>query len=802
MKDKVLVIDKNPNRTDYSKLLGGMPVDVVYLTEEKVKTLYKKHVTLDMNIIFDYAHVVLVGADALKIFSKSTAISDATGRNVKLKTSKEFEGKEHDGLYAIVNPAMQHFKPEIKPILETSVNAIISLISGKTVSKAPVDYKAITTEEEALAYLDLLQAEKVQAIGLDSETTAFYPRDGYVLGVSISHKTHQGVYIHADALSDLVSFRFQKEVLDNPNVDIFLHNAKFDMKFFTYHFHWQFAKAFREHRLHDTMLLHYVLDERSGTHGLKSLTIKYTDMGNYDEALDDFKKEYCSLHKLKQEDFSYDLIPFDIIWPYAAGDTDATLRLAKKFKPLVDSNPALSSLYYNVMLPGLQFLTTMEDRGVPTDKERLIKCKHALYDKINVLNERLYTRPEVAEFEAKMGKKLNPGSVMQLRTLLFDIAKITPLNKFTGTGAISTDAEVLEKLGETHELPKLLLEIRKATKVLNTYIIKMLDNIDRDGCLRTGFSQHTTTSGRLSSSGKLNLQQLPRDDAMVKACIVAPEGYKIVAVDMETAEMWVAAALSGDKNLQKVFNDMADKSVISADFHSSIAHMVFRPNCLAHELKEMFPALRQPSKAISFGILFGSGPSKVAESINESLFEQHVKTGCPYEPIDKIDAQGYIDTYFNRFPDLKRWIEDSHEQIKQHGFIYSHFGRKRRLRNIRSASRETVGEELRSGFNAIIQGASSDVLLLGAVEAENRIQELGMDASIRMLVHDSIVAIVREDQVDEYTALVIECIQRDRGLNFGGHGVGVESDSEKGGSDDYSCGKFAKQYPELYELKG
>lgn len=800
MTNKVLVIDKNPNRTDYSKLLGGLPVDVAYLTEEKVKTLYKKHVTLDLDIIFQYESVILVGADALKIFSKSTAISDNTGRRVKLKPSKEFEGKEHDGLYALINPAMQHFKPEVKPILESSIDAILGFISGEVLVQAPVHYRAITDEVEALEYLDLLQEVKAFEIGLDSETTAFYPRDGHVLGVSISHETHQGVYIHADAISDVFCMRFQNEVLDNSNVAVYLHNAKFDMKFFTYHFGWDFAKCFREGRLHDTMLLHYVLDERSGTHGLKSLTIKYTDMGNYDEALDDFKKDYCKMHKIKQEDFTYDLIPFEILSEYAAGDTDATLRLAQKFRPIVEQNPALSNLYYNVMLPGLQFLTTMEDRGVPTDKARLIKCKHALYEKINILNEKLYQMPEVLEFEAKMGKKLNPGSVIQLRTLLFDIAKITPLNKFTGTGAISTDAEVLEKLGEKHELPKLLLEIRKATKVLNTYIIKMLDNIDRDGCLRTGFGQHTTTSGRLSSSGKLNLQQLPRDDAMVKGCIVAPEGYKVVAVDMETAEMWIAASLSGDKNLQKVFNDMADKSIVSADFHSSIAHMVFQPNCLAHELKKKYPALRQASKAISFGILFGSGPSKVAESINESLFEQHVETGCPYEPIDKDQAQVYIDTYYARFPELKAWIEASHDQIKQYGFIYSHFGRKRRLRNIRSSSRETVGEELRSGFNAIIQGASSDVLLLGAIDAENEIQRSGMDASIRMLVHDSIVAIVREDQVEEYTNLVISCVQKDRGLNFGGHGVGVEADSEDGGSEDYGCGKFKKQYPELYAV--
>lgn len=197
--------------------------------------------------------------------------------------------------------------------------------------------------------------------------------------------------------------------------------------------------------------------------------------------------------------------------------------------------------------------------------------------------------------------------------------------------------------------------------------------------------------------------------------------------------------------------------------------------------------------------LFGSGKEKVAESINEALFEQHVEQGTPYNPINGEKAQEYIDTYFRKFPQLKRWIDACHKQILTHGFIYSHFGRKRRLRNIKSPDRSVVGEELRSGFNAIIQGASSDVLLLGAADADMEIKRRGLDASIRMLVHDSVVAIVKDECVEEYTQLIIECIQKDRGLNFGGHGVGVDADSEAGGSLDYSCGKFAKQYPELME---
>lgn len=530
MASKILVIDKSPSRVDFSQIFG-INVDVAYLTQEKVKTLYKKDVTLDLNIIFEYEHVILIGADALKAIGKGT-VTDSTGTRVKLKSDKVFIQTEHNGLYSCVNPAMQHFKPEIKPILEASVASILSMINGTKKAKVPVDYRPIVEEDEAIQYLTSVYEDKtIHGIGLDSETTGFYPRDGFVLGLSMSHKTHQGVYIHADAIGDEFCALFQNLIIDNPNMDIYLHNAKFDMKFFAYHFNWDFAFAFKQKRLHCTMLMHYVLDERTGTHGLKSLAIKYTDMGNYDEALDEFKKDYCATHKIKQEDFTYDLIPFEIIYDYAAADTDATLRLAHKFKPLIDQNPKLSNLYYNVMLPGLQFLTKMEDRGVPLNKERLEKCKHYLYDKINNLNEQLYARPEVVEFEQLMGKRLNPGSVQQLRTLLFDIAGIPPMDKYTGTGQLSTDAEVLEKLGEKHELPRLLLEIRKSTKILNTYIIKMLDNIDSDGRLRTGFSQHTTTSGRLSSSGKLNLQQLPRDDAMVKGCIVAPPGYRVVAVD-------------------------------------------------------------------------------------------------------------------------------------------------------------------------------------------------------------------------------------------------------------------------------
>ena len=269
---------------------------------------------------------------------------------------------------------------------------------------------------------------------------------------------------------------------------------------------------------------------------------------------------------------------------------------------------------------------------------------------------------------------------------------------------------------------------------------------------------------------------------------------------MTTAEVWVAAALSGDKGLQQVFVNMTRDPAKYPDFHSNIAHMVFGLSCEPQEVKKLFPALRQAAKAITFGILYGSGPAKVAQAVNEALLEQSLKTGEPYVPCTKEKAEEYIAVYFKRFPRLKQWITECHNQILNHGFIYSHFGRKRRLRNITSSDRGVIGEELRSGFNAIIQGASSDILLLGAIDAEAEITARKLDAQILCMVHDSVVAEVHESCVEEYLELVVRNIQKDRGLMIPGAPMGVDSDSEDGGSFDYSCGKLQKQYPTVAAL--
>jgi DNA polymerase I-like protein with 3'-5' exonuclease and polymerase domains len=260
------------------------------------------------------------------------------------------------------------------------------------------------------------------------------------------------------------------------------------------------------------------------------------------------------------------------MYPYAAIDAGVTFLLYCKFKPAIQKNKKLDWVYNNLLIPGCSMLIEMQDNGVPFDRPRLVKAQRMMQTDIDAAIEKLYKHEEVAKFEEFQGKTFNPGSTQQLRTLLFDFLGLKPTGKKTGTQADSTDKEVLAELGQQHEIPNLILDIRQRSKIKNTYLDKILPALDGDSRLRTNFNLHSTTSGRLSSSGKLNMQQLPRDNPAVKGCIKARPGYVIVSMDLTTAEVYVAAVLSGDKELMNVFQS-------GGDFHSTVAKKVFKLNC-------------------------------------------------------------------------------------------------------------------------------------------------------------------------------------------------------------------------------
>ena len=391
--------------------------------------------------------------------------------------------------------------------------------------------------------------------------------------------------------------------------------------------------------------------------------------------------------------------------------------------------------------------------------------------------ETLYKNPKIVEFERFKANPFNPNSTVQLRSLLFDYLGLTPTKK-TATGAASTDAEVLESLAEESEVPGLILEIRKKSKIKNTYLDKIIPQLDTDSRLRTGFNLHSTTSGRLSSSGKLNMQQLPRDNPLVKGCIAARPGYVIVAMDLTTAEVYVASVLSDDQALQEVFRK-------GGDFHGAIAHRVFNLPCEIDEVKELYPIQRQAAKAVTFGIMYGAGAMKISEQVTK-------ESGTYFS---RQEAQEVIDEYFRTFHKLKSWIDNNTKFIETNGFIYSHFGRKRRLPNVFSDDKGIKGHSVRSGLNFLVQSTASDINLLGAIEAQDYIKKNKKDWRIFALVHDSILAEIPEAEAGEYSNVILNMVQKDRGVSIPGTPIGCDFDIGK----DYSFGKFEKYVKEYAE---
>ena len=754
---KVALIESKPSRNKFFELFNNkFQFDsYVLCSNPQVKKVLKRDVDIQFNPD-DYDWVILVGSEPLKYYTKINSITEYTGRIVE------------DKFLPVINPAMLAFKPEAKKSWEESRDNIIAYIAGelKQEKLGSDDIFGITDTDTLNKFLQDAIDHENEFIALDSETTGLYPRDAYMLGISLSYKKNHGAYISTDCI-DETSEKLLQELFNKKRV--VFHNSKFDIAFFRYHFGFEFPN------FDDTMLMHYTLNENPGTHGLKQLALKFTPYGDYEKPMYDWIEGYRKRNGLLKNDFTWDMIPFDIMQEYAAYDAVCTYLIYEEFLPYMQKNKKLGNVYYNILLPATEFLLDVESNGVPFDRERLVKSSVLMQEEIDDAVSKLYEYTEVKLFEKAQGKDFNPNSTMQLRSLLFDYIGLKPTGKKTGTGADSTDAEVLGKLAEEHPVPQLILDIRQKVKIKSTYLDKIIPALDRDERLRTGFNLHGTTSGRLSSSGKMNMQQIPRDNPIVKGCIKAKPGKKIVAMDLTTAEVYCAAILAGDLALQKVFQD-------GGNFHSNIAKLVFNLDCDVDDVAKYYSTERQMAKAVTFGIMYGAGPKKISEQVTKD-------SGTYFST---SQAKEVIEDYFKQFHKLKKWLDDCKKLIEKQTYIYSFFGRKRRLPNVRSTDKAIAAHEVRSGINSLVQSVASDVNLLGAVDAHKEICERGYAKNMKIfaLVHDSILAEVDDDYVQEYSDILLRNVQKDRGLSIPGCPIGCDFDVD----EDYSLGKFKKQY--------
>jgi DNA polymerase I-like protein with 3'-5' exonuclease and polymerase domains len=696
---------------------GDMTYDIAFLSSQPKEKILKKDIDLDFSIFEEYDVVCPVGAEALKHVCGLSGIVKYNGIVVENK------------FLPIIDPSMVFIKPQYENDLVKAFDKLDNIFKGVEVIANNKYYEHFTDVDSFRPYLQKMKDADV--IGVDTETSALSPRKGTIIGFVFSTEPHEGVYVDPDVVE-----YFYKE-LDEifRTTKCVFHNAKFDLAFIKYDFGFEFPD------FEDTMLLHYCLDESVGTHGLKQLALKFTDLGDYDRELDEYKKTWCRQNKIKQADFNYGMIPTDILSTYGCKDGDATIQLYHKFKPLVDKNEKFSFLYNKILVPVTKAINHLEDVGGPIDLEKLDSLIEDYKIDIEETINELAFHPAIQEFEASTGKTFNPNSVFHLREVLFNILKL-PSTKKTETGALSTDAEVLESL--KHPVTEAVLELRKKVKLSQTYLKNIKEGLDNDGRLRSSFNVTGTTSGRLSSSGVLNYQNLPRDkDSGIKKIFKAAEGYSIVQADLGTAEVYVAAALSGDKFLQEAF-------INKLDFHSYVAKNMFKLDCAVDQVKDLYPDLRQYSKAITFGILYGAGPSKIAETANITMEE----------------AKDFISKYFREARTLKHWIDSNLSFIEDNSFTYSAFGRKRRLPEVTSPNKGVAKHASRSGLNFLIQSVASDINLFGIIDTIDWIKQENLTKEIKIFatVHDSVIAEVKNEYLDLYAKSLKSFLQKDRGV--------------------------------------
>lgn len=717
--------EKDPNKV-INKYLKGVEYDTKFLHSGSKDKILKKDIDLDMEELSGYKIMCPIGADALKYVAGMTGIQKYNGVFIEKK------------YLPIMHPNICIIKPQMEDEIQRAFAQIPKLLSGEDLQTHEKDYCFIETQEQLDKYIKEL--EDATTLVVDIETTSVSPHTGVILGIAISTRPHQGLYVS----SELV-YKHKQWFHDLfKNRKCIFHNSKFDTNYMETEIGFEFPDY------EDTMLLHYCLEESVGTHGLKPLALRFTDLGDYERELDDYKKTWARKNKVKLADFNYGMLPSDILAPYACKDADATFQLYMKFWPLVEKSEEFLRLYKDILMPATHAMKRLEKNGGPINIEQVKHLTEQYTIDMEECHEEIMMSDAVQRFERTQGKDFNPNSTYHLRELFFNILNMK-VTKKTETGAPSTDKEVLANMG--HPLADAILDLREKSKLAGTYISNIRKGVDKDGRLRSGFNIHGTTSGRLSSSGNLNYQNIPRDNKDIKKLFKARPGYKIIQCDLGTAEVYYAAMLSGDQFLQKAFID-------KLDFHSYVAKQMFNLGCDVDEVKKIYPAQRQYAKAITFGIMYQAGPAKIAETVNKDA-----KAG---EEISIPQSKQFINKYFSEAKALKKFIDGSNSQIENHAFIYSFFGRKRRLPEAKSPNPGVSKHAIRSGVNFLVQSVASDINVLGVVDLIKWIEDNDYLDAIKpfTVVHDSIVSEVREDLVDTYVENARRCIQTDRGLSI------------------------------------
>tara|TARA_R110002074_G_scaffold152936_1_gene307614 strand:+ start:177861 stop:180575 length:2715 start_codon:yes stop_codon:yes gene_type:complete len=568
----------------------------------------------------------------------------------------------------------------------------------------------ILDEESFNAWLKKLSAAEMFAF--DTETTSLDYTKALIVGVSFAVEAGHAAYVPVahqypgapNQLSRQWVLDQLKPLLESNSVFKIGQNFKYDANVLINHdIHMAGIK-------HDTMLQSYVLNSTATRHNMDALAEKYLDQQtiHYEEVAGKGAKQIC-----------FDQVAIEVAAPYAAEDADVTLRLHQQLFTKLKKIERLKSVYEEIEMPLVPVLARMEQTGVLVDANMLIVQSAELTKKIQVLETQAH---------GVAGQPFNLGSPKQIQQILYDKLGL-PVLKKTPKGQPSTAESVLQDLAVDFPLPRLILEHRSLSKLRSTYTDKLPKQINPvTGRVHTSYHQAVAATGRLSSSDP-NLQNIPirsEEGRRIRQAFIAESGCAVLAADYSQIELRIMAHLSQDAGLLQAFKD-------GLDVHKATAAEVF-----GVPLDQVEDHQRRSAKAINFGLIYGMSAFGLAKQLD----------------IDRGSAQGYIELYFDRYPGVKRYMDETRELAREQGYIETLFGRRLYLPDINAKNGQLRQYAERTAINAPMQGTAADIIKLAMLSVDNWLQTDKPAVRMVMQVHDELVFEVEQSNLDQATSII------------------------------------------------
>ncbi|MFI8622345.1 DNA polymerase I [Marinomonas sp. NPDC078689] len=602
------------------------------------------------------------------------------------------------------------------PSVETASDTLNTdgQVAVPVASNLVADYTTVLDKETFAVWFEKIQNAELTAF--DTETTSLNYMAAELVGVSFSVEAGVAAYVPfahdyegaPEQLDrDWVLEQLKPWLEDDSKAKVGQH-LKYD------------ANVLNNYKItlrgiaYDTMLESYVYNSVSSRHDMDTLAKKFLDHTcvSFEDLAGKGKKQK-TFNEIDLEQAAF----------YAAEDADITLRLHQAIWPQVEKTPELVSIFKDIECPLVPVLAKMEQTGALIDPDLLHAQSAEIAGKLQELEIKAHEHA---------GESFNLSSPKQLQVILFEKQGL-PVIKKTPKGQPSTAEPILQELAQDHELPRLIMEHRTLSKLKSTYTDKLPEMIQKTGRIHTSYHQAITATGRLSSTDP-NLQNIPIRSAegrRIRQAFVAPTGYKLLAADYSQVELRIMAHLSQDKGLLDAFTR-------DADVHKATAAEVFEVS-----LDEVTTEQRRRAKAINFGLIYGMSAFGLAKQLG----------------ISRPEAAKYIQRYFERYPGVQQYMENTREGAKEKGFVETIYGRRLYLPDIRAKNAMMRQAAERTAINAPMQGSAADIIKRAMIKMHDWLADTDLDVKMIMQVHDELIFEVAEKDLDAAQAKITDIMQ-------------------------------------------